>query len=176
MMRLKSWHIAGFAFTVIFGALLHFFFDWSGESPAVGLFAPVNESTWEHLKLLFFPMLLFGVLQFAIFGRKIPNFVPILAASVSIGMAAIVVLFYTYTGIVGQNYLPVDIAVFVIGALLAYSFSYRNLGTELFSSCPARAVGWVVLALYTALFLLFTNNPPQIGLFLDPVTRTYGLG
>ena len=99
-----------------------------------------------------------------------------MAASVSIGMAAIVVLFYTYTGIVGQNYLPVDIAVFVIGALLAYSFSYRNLGTELFSSCPARAVGWVVLALYTALFLLFTNNPPQIGLFLDPVTRTYGLG
>ena len=40
------------------GTLFHFIYEWSGFHPLAGLFAPVNESTWEHLKMLFFPVLL----------------------------------------------------------------------------------------------------------------------
>ena len=38
----------------LLGTLLHFTYRWSGRNP---LIAPVNESVWEHMKLLFFPML-----------------------------------------------------------------------------------------------------------------------
>lgn len=44
-----------FIFISILGVLLHFTYEWSGDNPAVGLFSAVNESTWEHLKLIFFP-------------------------------------------------------------------------------------------------------------------------
>ena len=49
----------GIGFVLVLGTFSHFFFDWSGENRLVGIFAAVNESTWEHLKLLFFPALLF---------------------------------------------------------------------------------------------------------------------
>ena len=40
----------------VLGTLAHFVYDWSGQNSFIGLLTPVNESTWEHMKLLFFPM------------------------------------------------------------------------------------------------------------------------
>lgn len=174
-MYLKKWHIFGFLATVVLGSLWHFLYEWTGESSFVGLFTPVNESVWEHLKILFFPMLLWGVVSFFVYGKYVPNFAPVLALSMFIGMVAIVVVFYTYTGIVGKSYLLVDIAVFVVGALLAFAFSYRNLDTDCFSSGFAVVLGWVCIVLWVALFICFTLHPPEINLFLDPVTKTYGI-
>lgn len=53
--------IAGILSVSLLGTLLHFTYRWSGRNPLIGLIAPVNESVWEHMKLLFFPMLLFGL-------------------------------------------------------------------------------------------------------------------
>lgn len=53
-----------FFFISILGVLLHFTYEWSNDNPAVGLFSAVNESTWEHLKLIFFPMLLLTMMEF----------------------------------------------------------------------------------------------------------------
>ena len=53
-----------FFFISILGVLLHFTYEWSNDNPAVGLFSAVNESTWEHLKLIFFPMLLLTTMEF----------------------------------------------------------------------------------------------------------------
>ena len=57
--RLNIFLIIGAVFTIITGTLLHFVYEWSGESLFVGIFSPINESVWEHLKLLFFPMSVF---------------------------------------------------------------------------------------------------------------------
>lgn len=54
-MTLKT-NIYRFLFISILGTLLHFTYEWSQNNAIVGLFSAVNESTWEHLKLLFFPM------------------------------------------------------------------------------------------------------------------------
>ena len=51
--------IIGVIFVSAAGTLLHFVYSWTGNNSIIGLFAPVNESTWEHMKLLYFPMLLF---------------------------------------------------------------------------------------------------------------------
>ena len=40
----------------ILGSLNHFLYDWTGGSSLAALFCPINESPWEHLKLLFFPV------------------------------------------------------------------------------------------------------------------------
>ena len=51
--RLLLWETAGFLFTAAVGALLHFSYDWSGGTVLAAAFSAVNESTWEHMKLLF---------------------------------------------------------------------------------------------------------------------------
>ena len=51
-MTLKR-NLIAFLVISILGTIGHFLFEWTGENAIVGLFFPVNESTWEHLKLLF---------------------------------------------------------------------------------------------------------------------------
>ena len=53
--HIAYWQMTGFIFTGVVGTLLHFFFDWTGKNVIVALFSAVNESIWEHLKLLFYP-------------------------------------------------------------------------------------------------------------------------
>lgn len=48
--QIKKWEIAEFIFIAIVGTLLHFVYDWSGQNPAVGIIAPVSESTWGTFK------------------------------------------------------------------------------------------------------------------------------
>ena len=61
MKQLKTDTIIGILFVIITGTLSHFFYDWSGNSRIAGFVTPVNESVWEHMKLLFFPMLLYAL-------------------------------------------------------------------------------------------------------------------
>jgi len=49
--KLFKFELLGFVFCCILGTLSHFFYDWSGQNIIVGMFCPVNESVWEHLKL-----------------------------------------------------------------------------------------------------------------------------
>lgn len=60
MKTLKTYMHIGIFFVITAGSLAHFFYDWSGHASIVGYFTPVNESIWEHMKLLFFPMLLYA--------------------------------------------------------------------------------------------------------------------
>ncbi|WP_286082764.1 DUF6512 family protein, partial [Parablautia intestinalis] len=60
MKSLKQYTAIGIIFVLLAGTLAHFVYDWSGNHAVIGLFTPVNESIWEHMKLLFFPMLLYA--------------------------------------------------------------------------------------------------------------------
>ncbi len=52
------WQHMGFGAVSLGGTLLHFLYDRT-DSPLCALISGVNESIWEHMKLLFFPMLVF---------------------------------------------------------------------------------------------------------------------
>ena len=59
----KKLEIIGFFFVSIVGTLLHFAYEASGSNFIAGIFAPVNESTFEHLKLLFYPFIIYGIIE-----------------------------------------------------------------------------------------------------------------
>ena len=121
---IKLCHIIGIFFTLILGTLLHFTYEWSGNDPVVGFFSAVNESTLEHLKMIFVPFFLFSIFEYFAYGKDITAFILTKALSVSLGMITIVVVFYLYTWIVGTNFLWMDIAIFVLGIIVAYWVSY----------------------------------------------------
>lgn len=128
--KIRSWHIVGIFFTLIIGTLLHFTYEWSGNNSIVGFFSAINESTIEHLKMIFVPFFLFSILEYLAYGKDISGFVITKALSVSIGMIIIVVAFYIYTWIVGTNYLLMDIAIFIFGIVAAYFVSYTLLKNQ----------------------------------------------
>lgn len=61
MKHLKRYTIIGIIFVLITGTFAHFLYDWTENNHIVGFFTPINESIWEHMKLLFFPMLIYSV-------------------------------------------------------------------------------------------------------------------
>lgn len=175
-MKNKSWHIAGAIFTAAAGTVLHFVYDWFGSDIAV-MFGAVNESTWEHMKLLFFPMLVFGIAEYFAYGKKQKGFLPIRTASVCLSLLLIPVIFYTYTGAFGKSTTLVNLALFYFSVFAGWFFSYRQLkkSRRIFLSLCAELLSYAVLLGLLVCFFSFTKNPPQIPLFRDPVSGTYGL-
>lgn len=164
---LKRWHWIGGILVLLMSCPLHFFHTWTGGLPAAAWLAPVNESIWEHLKLLATPMLLFSVPAYFLYGRHYPNFLPVRLLSILSGMAGITVSFYTYTGILGANFLIADMMTMVFGTAMAYLFSYHFLHSSRFSSRKAifqAQAGFLVLIIA---FILFTWYPPDLAFFQD---------
>ena len=167
------WQAAGFAWTTLGGSLLHFLYDWTGERGWVSPFSGVNESTWEHMKLLFWPLCLFSLVQW-IFFRERENYWCIKLAGILLGLALIPVLFYTYNGAFGKSADWVNIAIFYLSAAAVFLFERWAIQRDRVS-CRHPRLAFVTVCLVGVLFVIFTFLPPRIPLFLDPVTGTYGI-
>lgn len=170
--NLTFWQFAGFAVTALGGMLLHFLYDWTNQSILVAPFSAVNESTWEHMKLLFFPSFIFALIQSRFF-KEYGNFWCVKLAGIASGLILIPVLFYTYNGIFGKSPDWVNIAIFFLSAAAVFM-----LETQLFKKerlcCKSPQLAFGVLCLTGVLFAVFTFAAPQIPLFKNPLTGTYG--
>ncbi len=173
--RLFYWELAGFLWTVAAGVLLHFTYDWSGQQALVAAFSAVNESTWEHMKLLFFPMFFFSLVQVCFLGRNYPNFPAVRCVSTLLGLMLIPTLYYTYTGILGYHLIWADMAIFFVAALGAFWLDFYLLETGRLSRMWQQVVGLLVLWGLAALFVWCTFHPPWLGLWLDAQTGRYGV-
>ena len=164
-MNLKKYHWLAFFFILVFGTLLHFTYDLSDQNTFVGYFSAVNESPWEHLKLLFFPSLLFSVFEFFSYGKKRPDFWAIKMTAIAVAMLFVLVFFYTYSGILGFNLIFMDIGDFVIADFLYCFVSCKMLKSSCRGNRSDSLKGIVTLGVITLCFILWTNNPPDLGLF-----------
>ena len=173
--RLLFWETAGFLFVAAAGTLLHFVYDWSGGSALAAVFSAVNESTWEHMKLLFVPMVAVSAAQQAAFGREISNLTAVRAVSTLTGLALIPILFYTYMGVLGFGVTWANISVFYLSALAAFALDFRLLRRGRFSALRQQRFGAVILLALGAAFIWCTFHPPELGLWRDPVTGGFGI-
>lgn len=164
---LALWQFAAYVFAVLFGTILHFIYDWTGQCAVVAPFAAINESTWEHMKLLFMPMFAFALIQRRFFA-DVPSFWCIKLGGTLIGILMIPVLFYTYNGVFGTSSAFVNIAIFFIAAAIAVAWETHAFRRAVLP-CPFPAAALAILCLIGALFVAFTFYPPQIPLFKSPV-------
>ena len=167
------WQFFGFAVTALGGTVLHFLYEWLGEATWIAPFAGVNESTWEHMKLLFWPMFLYAVVQ-SFFFRDRKDFWCIKLKGILLGLILIPVIFYTYNGVIGKSPDWINILIFFVAAAAVYIYETRQFKNE-DTDCSYPRVALVTLAIIAVLFVVFTFATPQIGIFKDPLTGTYGI-
>ena len=167
------WQLIGFAVTSLGGTILHFLYDWLGEAVWIAPFSGVNESTWEHMKLIFFPMLIFAIVQ-SFFFRNRTDFWCVKLRGIILGLILIPVLFYTYNGVVGRSPDWLNIAIFFISAAVAYIYETRLFNAER-TRCRSPKLAVAVLFVIAVLFVVFTFATPEIGIFRDPLTGSYGI-
>lgn len=170
-----AWRILTVAIVPIFlaGSALHFVYDWSGGWRPVALFAAVNESVWEHLKLAFWPALLSGLVEWRMLHRRYPDFWLARSIGLLVTPMAITFLFYGYTALLGGHWLVADILTFLIAIAAGQWCCYSLLGWQ-----PGRvgrvAVGLLFVAVLAA-FACFTYWPPEYPIFREASTGIYGI-
>ena len=163
------WQFCGFAVTSLMGTLLHFLYDWLGNSKWIAPFSGVNESTWEHMKLLFWPMFIFAVIQ-SFFLRSREEFWCIKLKGILLGLIVIPILFYTYTGVIGRSYDWINISIFFISAAAAFLYETRKFKRASLG-CKDQRPSIAALCLIALLFVVFTVSVPDLSLFADPLAQ-----
>ena len=156
----RTWEVLGLLFVLAAGNLLHFVYDWTGQSPVVGALAAVNESVWEHMKLLTTPWVLWSIAELVAVGRSGLPVTAARAAGLLAGLAAIPMLFYTYRGVLGRDLMWMDIAIFQIAVLLGFWVSWTVLRRRALAAPLWQVAGGAVLAAVWAAFIV----DPETGL------------
>ena len=167
------WQLMGFAVTSLWGTILHFLYDWLGKATWIAPFSGVNESTWEHMKLLFWPMFLFAIVEYFFF-RDRKDFWCVKARGILLGLILIPILFYTYNGVIGKSPDWINIAIFFVSAAVAYVFE-THLYKKAKILCKTPKISFTLLCIIAFCFVIFTFLTPEVGIFKDPLTGTYGI-
>ena len=161
--NLFIWQVVGLTFTAVLGTVLHFLYEWTGLT-LIAPFSAVNESTWEHMKLVFIPSLIFATAQ-SFFASEFKSFWLVKLIGILLGTLLIAVLFYTLTGVFGTLTPATNVAIFFASVTIQYFvelilFSNLNCNKNLNLICVA------VLLIVLVLFIVYTFFPPKIPLFI----------
>ena len=163
--KLLIWEIGSFFFIGLVGASLHFTYELSDySSNVVAYFSAVNESTWEHLKMVYFPGLLFALIEYTYVRDRVNNYLVAKTASLFVMPLVIVVGWYIYAPAVGRSIFTVDLALFYVAVFIGQYVSYKIL------THPPLQVKFNTYAtgLFIVMFLafsIFSFYPPHIFLF-----------
>lgn len=170
---IEAWQFLGFAVTSLGGTLLHFLYEWFGEAVWIAPISGVNESTWEHMKLLFWPMFIYAIAQSFLF-RESNNFWCVKLRGILLGIILIPVIFYTYNGVIGKSPDWINIAIFFTSAAISYIYETRLFKSEKIR-CKSQKLAFGIICIIGLLFVLFTFVTPEANIFKDPLTNKYGI-
>ena len=169
-MNRKNRCLLGFLGIIVVGALLHNAYLWTAPFPLFALIAPVNESVWEHLKLGYWAVLIYALIESIVFKINSANRLPSLALGSSAMILTLVIVFYSYTALTGKNVLWVDITTFMAGAIVAQGISCHLRKSEKMRKIY-QVSSLIVLIILALLFAFLAYYPPEFDVFIDHSTR-----
>ncbi|MFW9874343.1 MAG: DUF6512 family protein [Candidatus Thorarchaeota archaeon] len=172
--KILKLELIAFIFVIVVGALFHFMFELLNYWRLLGAFFPVNESVWEHLKLPYWPLIIFSLFEFKFIKDEVNNIIIGKVVSFIISISTILIIFYSYTAILRIELLIVDILSFVLGVILGQFVSYKILIKEELSKLYIY-VCWIIMIGFGIIFMIFTYYPPTLPLFQDFETGLYGI-
>lgn len=150
---------------------LHFLYDWLGENAAIGMFAPINESIWEHLKLVFWPLLLWWGIGYLLFRNKknlsLTKWLTAGSVSIFISMIFIVSWYYTWTGGFDIHSSIIDIGSLFIAVPIA-----QLIGIHIYRVIESRSIYMIssilFLLAFIGMFIFFSFSTPNFPIFVPP--------
>lgn len=172
--RIRNWELLGIVFIFLAGPPWHHLFEWLGYWRPVAWLAPVNESFWEHLKLAFWPGILWALAGYWVIGKKVQHYWLGKALGLLCMPLVIAAIFYGYTAILGTHQLWIDILAFLLAVAIGQFVSARFLMT----AAGERRLQWLGAGLVAGMmlaFVVFTYAPPHLSIFEDPEAHAYGI-
>lgn len=178
MKKLLKLEIISTIFIIIVGSLLHFTYEWLGENIVVGAVAAVNESVWEHMKLIFWPLLVFSIIEYFLIKPRLKFFWIIKALEMYGVIIGMIAFFYTYTESLGVEILIVDILSFMVAAVIGNAGAYfclKHFNQFKPQAKEFKVLGIVMILVLIGFFMVATYATPHLPLFKQVSTGVYGI-
>lgn len=171
--KLVRWELWGIVWIILVGSMLHFTFQLSGESRIVALFSAVNESVWEHLKLGYWSLAFYIVLEYK-FAKVLPgNFFAAKTAGIVAMNLFIVLAFYSHKYIMNSSSLGFDVAIYMLGAVICQLLSIKLIKSG--AGSRLESIGLPMFAAVGLVLTFFTFFPPELPVFRDSTSGKYGI-
>lgn len=173
MNKIKKLKILGIVIAFLLTFPLHFLYD---KLPCfiTSIIAPVNESIWEHMKILFGSILISGIVQKIIVKNKKLNINNLCISNFTAALLSIpifLVMFMPVYNTIGEN-LVITIIIMFIAIIISEIISYFIMKKEDLKLENMAIVFTIVVYIIFGLLTYFT---PQHELFLDPTNLIYGI-
>lgn len=156
----------------ILGTFFHFLYDISKHNKVVGLFAAVNESTWEHIKIALTPTILWSIYDGYIYGRN-PNYFTAKLSSLLILITFIPTIFYLYKYFTNKPIIIVDILIFYIAIILS-QFSFYSIIKLQTLGFTINYLSCISIFIVFGFYMVLTLLPIKSFIFKDPITNKFG--
>ena len=177
----QKWIIIGIPALFLLGAVFHFLYDFTGKISWIGIFSPVNESIWEHMKMSLFPVMGWWGIYFMIKNKEhqINKNVWFTSALLSLVVTLLTMplVFYFYRGafgIEGPSLFTLIFDIFILllsvtcGQLSGFHFYKYSKGINFIFA--------IILILFIMVsFVIFTFFPPRLPIFYDTLNKNYGI-
>lgn len=175
MNKVQRWEFIGVLIIVSFGTTLHFWFEWTDYWKPIALIAAVNESTWEHFKMAFWPGLFFALIEYPFLKNETNNFFVAKFAGLLAMPLITMILFYGYTSLIGTHILWADVIVFILSIVGGQWVSLNVLmwKKDLRQSVNNLAIAGLLVMVLA--FSLLSYYPLKNFLFSHPGTGEYGI-
>lgn len=162
----SKWILYSVPFLFIIGSLFHFAYDFTGKNIIVGFFTPINESIWEHIKLILTPLLLWWILYYVFKHKKynINKYRWFNASFFAIitGIILVPALYYLYTGALGIESLVIDVLILFFSILFAQILGYHFYK---YLKGINYLVPIILIIIIVIIFIIFTISPPELPIF-----------
>ena len=158
----------------LFGFLAHGIYDWFPSFLTV--IFPVNESLYEHIKMIFISPIIIGLIGYFISYRKKKKYNNYFFSLYLTIMSNIVIfygLFLPFYYRFGEN-LVVTLILYFISIFISQYINYLIL-TKTKNNNLLNIIGIIMLLTNYVILLYFTYNPLHIDFFFDPNNEVYGI-
>ena len=143
-------------FISVIGTLLHFMYEWSGHNKVVSLFAAVNESTWEHIKIALTPTFIWTLYDGAVYGLN-PNYFEAKSLKYISNNSTNTITILCLSINNQKAILPIDITIFYLTIIISNLVFYYIINIEslhFFYTYISVIVLFIIFGSYMVLTLL----------------------
>ena len=173
-MILKTIKIIGFFVIFLLCFPFHFLYDWLPNS-LFSIFFPVNESIWEHMKLIYTSFVFYGIFDYILLRKNKINFNNFLVQLFLIPIIAIfiyLIIFIPIYKMIGENMI-ISIGLLAIVILIEQILSYFILQYKEIKY--QNIIGIIGIILIYIIFGYLTYKPIENYIFYDTVKDKYGI-
>ena len=163
-----KWILYSVPFLFILGSIFHFAYDFTNENTIIGFFTPINESIWEHIKLILIPLLLWWILYY-VFNYKKHNinkdkWFTASIFSIIAGIILVPSIYYLYTNALGIESLIIDVLILFFSLLLAQLLGYHCYK---YLKGINYLIPIIISIIIVIIFIIFTVLPPNLPIFIS---------